>query len=220
MDLELQDLNRYSDIFPYNNTQVVLSGDTPIATYINADFIDSILEKGDRKIIAAQGPLKSSVEHFWRMIVEQNVKLIVTVCKLVEKRQSKCEKYWPDTDTSKDPYFKGINLNGMKVTMVKEKELGETLIERHFKISLKGQEHSVRQIHYIGWPDHGVPTGASMEDFHSTLNEFIHMLLNSAKEERAVVHCSAGIGRTGTTIALANLIISASSQINSGVRDP
>lgn len=77
----------------------------------------------------------------------------------------------------------------------------------------------VRQLHYIGWPDHGVPT-EKPDDFEYLLGELISMMLNSTKSQKAVVHCSAGIGRTGTTIALAHLLILIESQRNSGVKDP
>lgn len=60
-------------------------------------------------------------------------------------------------------------------------------------------------MHYVGWPDHGIPTGESMEDFKKTLHEFIHYILNY--DARAIVHCSAGIGRTGTIISLLHIIV-------------
>ena len=63
----------------------------------------------------------------------------------------------------------------------------------------------------MGWPDHGVPTGDSMNDFSTMLENLVHMLLSSSPEEKAIIHCSAGIGRTGTTAALAHLLISISS---------
>lgn len=75
-------------------------------------------------------------------------------------------------------------------------------------------------MHYIGWPDHGVPTGDSIEDFKLMLEDFINLVLNSALDEKAIVHCSAGIGRTGTTIALLQLIINTCAQKNNKVTDP
>jgi len=63
----------------------------------------------------------------------------------------------------------------------------------------------------LGWPDHGVPTGTSIDDFTLMLNHFITMILNSDPTEKAVIHCSAGIGRTGTTAALAHIMISVAS---------
>jgi protein tyrosine phosphatase len=82
---------------------------------------------------------------------------------------------------------------------------------------IDGKSHKVKQIHYTGWPDHGLPTGTSIEDFTLMLNELIDMLLNSEASEKAIIHCSAGIGRTGTTIALAHLLINICSQLNQGV---
>ena len=62
------------------------------------------------------------------------------------------------------------------------------------------------QIHYTGWPDHGVPSADSLECFQTMWELFTLMLLTSKPEEKAIVHCSAGIGRTGTTIGLAHII--------------
>ena len=73
-----------------------------------------------------------------------------------------------------------------------------------------GTEQNVTQIHFIGWPDHGVPDGGAIADFEVMLNYFVEWNLKSADEEKAVVHCSAGIGRTGTTISLMNTIIAIS----------
>ena len=76
---------------------------------------------------------------------------------------------------------------------------------------MPGQDSfEVQQYHYLGWPDHYSPTKESLEDFKTCLNKLITFLINSKEDEKALVHCSAGIGRTGTTIALANLILTIS----------
>jgi protein tyrosine phosphatase len=95
------------------------------------------------------------------------------------------------------------------------------VIERIFEVTSAGQAkpHVVRQLHYLGWPDHGVPDEQS-GDFEKLLFPFISYLLNSPVSERALVHCSAGIGRTGTTIALSELLISLASQRNRGLNPP
>lgn len=75
----------------------------------------------------------------------------------------------------------------------------------------------MRQLHYTGWPDHGVPSGDSMTSFQLMLEHFIMMLLTSGQNEKVVVHCSAGIGRTGTTISLAHNIVHLWAQRNAGL---
>jgi protein tyrosine phosphatase len=72
----------------------------------------------------------------------------------------------------------------------------------------------------LGWPDHGAPEGKRTDDFEKMLNFFIDWNLKSRSEEIAVVHCSAGIGRTGTTICLMQLLINISSQINNNIENP
>ena len=99
-------------------------------------------------------------------------------------------------------------------------ELTSHLTLRRFKLtdSMLGiTDREVAQLHYKGWPDHGVPSGNSMSSFTQMLEIFTLMLLTSEPSEKTVVHCSAGIGRTGTTIALAHLIINLYAQINQGI---
>ena len=78
----------------------------------------------------------------------------------------------------------------------------------------------VRQLHYTGWPDHGVPTDSSLMSFKRMFEIFLYMLLDSEPSEKAIVHCSAGIGRTGTTIGLAHLVSQLFAQKNAGVASP
>ena len=69
------------------------------------------------------------------------------------------------------------------------------------------ERREIRQLHYTGWPDHGVPSADSLQSFQRMFEIFTHMVLHSDQNEKAIVHCSAGIGRTGTTIALLHLIV-------------
>ena len=78
----------------------------------------------------------------------------------------------------------------------------------------------VQQLHYTGWPDHGVPSGATMDSFSQMLDLFVIHLLSSDPSEKSIVHCSAGIGRTGTTIGLAHMLVNTWAQRNNGVKDP
>lgn len=105
--------------------------------------------------------------------------------------------------------------------MLKKKRESNFLDSRELQAKLPdGTIKNVTQLHFIGWPDHGVPDGQAMDDFSSMLDRFIDWNLKSAPTEKAIVHCSAGIGRTGTTISLMETIINICAQRNAGVKDP
>lgn len=108
-------LNRYVDVIPYDDTRVILRdmGDDPQESYINADYVHSPANNKDRKIIASQGPRDNTTSHFWRMIVQENVTFIVTVCKLEESGIPKCHKYWPEEDSQVEPEIKSLLKTGM-----------------------------------------------------------------------------------------------------------
>lgn len=114
------------------------------------------------------------------MIAEQNVTLIISVCRLEESGRPKCHKYWPEGASDTDPAIKKLFITpGLKVTQTGARSLGPTLQERTFKVELDGKVMTTKQVHYLGWPDHGVPTGASIDDFTTMLDQLIAMLLNS-----------------------------------------
>lgn len=100
--------------------------------FVNANFVDSALKRGDRKMIAAQGPLEETVEAFWRMVLQEGVKLIVSVCKLQEGGRSKCHKYWPEG--TGDKVFEKVMSGAIQVKKVGEKKIGQTLVERTFEV--------------------------------------------------------------------------------------
>ncbi len=174
------------------------------------------MDANDKKIIAAQGPLGNTLEAFWRMVLQEKASLIVCVCKLKEGGRSKCHQYWPDEHNYKD--FAAFE--SLRVRTLEEKQLSDNLFERYFEVTEGEKRLVVKQLHYVGWPDHGVPSGKSIEDFENLLGQFVDFTLNSGKDERAVVHCSAGIGRTGTIITLLHVVINICAQKNAGVEDP
>ena len=83
-----------------------------------------------------------------------------------------------------------------------------------------GSVQLVTQIHFTGWPDHGVPADKAVQAFEKMLNHFVDWNVKSGPTEKAIVHCSAGIGRTGTTISLMEIIVNLYAQKNKGVADP
>ncbi|XP_076743117.1 receptor-type tyrosine-protein phosphatase beta isoform X2 [Maylandia zebra] len=187
--------NRYNNILPYDSTRVKLSyvDDDPCSDYINASYIPG--NSFRREYIATQGPLPGTKDDFWKMVWEQNVHNVVMVTQCVEKGRVKCDHYWP---FDQDPLYYG----DLIVQMLSESVLPEWTI-REFNIYSEEQlgfSRLVRQFHYTVWPDHGVPeTTQSLIQFVRTVRDYVNRTSGSGA---TVVHCSAGVGRTGTFIVL------------------
>jgi protein tyrosine phosphatase len=116
-----------------------LQGDPEENAYINANFVDSPLKEGDGKIIASQGPLETTFVDFWRMISEQNVTLVVSTCKLIEKMRPKCHQFWPNfpdnSNQSDADYAQQLAAVGISVTALEPVQLTRYLFVRRFKLS-------------------------------------------------------------------------------------
>ncbi|XP_064365108.1 receptor-type tyrosine-protein phosphatase beta isoform X2 [Dromaius novaehollandiae] len=191
--------NRYNNILPYDASRVKLSNvdDDPCSDYINASYIPG--NNFRREYIATQGPLPGTKDEFWKMAWEQNVHNIVMVTQCVEKGRVKCDHYWP---LDQDSLYYG----DLIVEMLSESVLPEWTI-REFKICSEEQLDStrlIRHFHYTVWPDHGVPeTTQSLIQFVRTVRDYINRTPNTGP---SIVHCSAGVGRTGTFIALDRIL--------------
>ncbi|GCB59983.1 hypothetical protein scyTo_0012648, partial [Scyliorhinus torazame] len=177
--------NRYGNIIAYDHSRVrlqPLEGDSN-SDYINANYVEGYHRANH--YIATQGPMQETVYDFWRMIWQENSATIVMVTNLVEVGRVKCCKYWPD-----DTEIYG----DIKVTLIETELLAEYVI-RTFAVEKRGAHEirEIRQLHFTGWPDHGVP-------YHATgLLGFVRRVKtkNPAGAGPIVVHCSAGAGRTG-----------------------
>ncbi|XP_074698048.1 receptor-type tyrosine-protein phosphatase eta isoform X1 [Strix aluco] len=188
--------NRYNNVLPYDISRVKLS-DQSSATddYINANYMPGYNSK--KAFIAAQGPLPNTIEDFWRMIWEKNIYSIVMLTKCVEQARTKCEQYWPDKQSK--------SYGDIIVTMVSEAVLPEWTV-RDFTVEKSNtpESHSVRQFHFTSWPDHGVPeTTDLLINFRHLVHEYSSQ---NPIDSPTLVHCSAGVGRTGTFIAIDRLI--------------
>ncbi|XP_029977351.1 receptor-type tyrosine-protein phosphatase H-like [Sphaeramia orbicularis] len=186
--------NRFTNILPYDWSRVKLtsSNSNSIDDYINANYMPGY--NSNREYIATQGPLPSTVNDFWKMIWEQRVKGIVMVTNCTEGGKTKCEQYWP---ADKQPIFHGQ----LTITLSSEQqETNWTLREFKLKHRQSSEERTVKHFHFTAWPDHGVPQGTEV------LVQFRGLVRSHIRAEAAgtptVVHCSAGVGRTGTIIAL------------------
>ncbi|XDV46065.1 hypothetical protein PO909_014028 [Leuciscus waleckii] len=183
--------NRYKDIVPFDHSRVKLSlikskHDTD---YINASFIKGVL--GSRAYIATQGPLPNTVLDFWRMLWEYNVQVVVMACREFEMGRKKCERYWPE---SKEDVFM---CEPFTIHYESDENKGEYLI-RTLKVTCKQESRTLKQLHYVNWPDHGVP-----DSIPAILELLQDMRIYQDHDEIPIcIHCSAGCGRTGALCAI------------------
>ncbi|XP_053570905.1 receptor-type tyrosine-protein phosphatase mu isoform X2 [Bombina bombina] len=182
--------NRYGNIIAYDHSRVRLQStdDESSSDYINGNYIDGYHRPNH--YIATQGPMQETVYDFWRMVWHENTASIIMVTNLVEVGRVKCCKYWPDdTEIYKD----------IKVTLIETELLAEYVI-RTFAVEKRGvhEIREIRQFHFTGWPDHGVP-------YHATgLLGFVRQVKAKSPSNAGpfVIHCSAGAGRTGCFIVI------------------
>lgn len=198
---ENRNKNRYKNILPFDHTRVILR-DTdpgiPGSDYINANLISSEEDLGieGKTYIATQGCLPSTLADFWWMVWQENTRVIVMTTKEVERGKNKCGRYWPEEGSSKD--YGRITVRNISESSNNDYILREFLVVNDNKDNQS--ERKIFHYHFTAWPDHGVPS-----DPGCVLN-FLHDV-NKRQEDipsagPVVVHCSAGIGRTGTFIVI------------------
>ncbi|CAK5010500.1 unnamed protein product [Meloidogyne enterolobii] len=190
-------LNRYEDVQLLDHSRVILKSSGGI-DYIHASHVKG----GPFPMICAQGPVDRTIGHFWTMVAENNCAVIVQLCQYVEDGRRKCADYFPQ----------GKSTNYGNVTVEQRGQTKESPSNPHvkrtlFNVALRGEKPmDVAHFRFDGWPDHDVP------DNPTSFRQFRLAILRQAIEKKCTVliHCSAGVGRTGTyaaiEIAIRNLI--------------
>ncbi|XP_070465998.1 receptor-type tyrosine-protein phosphatase F isoform X22 [Equus przewalskii] len=183
--------NRYANVIAYDHSRVILTSidGVPGSDYINANYIDGYRKQN--AYIATQGPLPETMGDFWRMVWEQRTATVVMMTRLEEKSRVKCDQYWP---------ARGTETYGLiQVTLLDTVELA-TYTVRTFALHRSGssEKRELRQFQFMAWPDHGVP------EYPTPILAFLRRVkaCNPLDAGPMVVHCSAGVGRTGCFIVI------------------
>ncbi|KAL3879952.1 hypothetical protein ACJMK2_032228 [Sinanodonta woodiana] len=184
--------NRYKDLYAYDINRVHLK---PLGNdesdYINASFVDGY--SVHRMYIASQGTTKQNINDFWRMLWQYDVEKIVMLTGLFEGGKHKCELYWPEGEGQTSTF------GCVAVTLV-DTDLFADYVIRTLEMSVNNESKRLTQFHYTAWPDKGVPRATS------SVVLFWNRVNREPTNKPIVVHCSAGIGRTGAYIALDILV--------------
>ncbi|XP_037894870.1 tyrosine-protein phosphatase 10D isoform X1 [Glossina fuscipes] len=186
--------NRFTNILPYDHSRFKLQpvDDDEGSDYINANYVPG--HNSPREFIVTQGPLHSTRDDFWRMCWESNSRAIVMLTRCFEKGREKCDQYWPN-DTV--PVFYG----DIKVQILNASHYPDWIMTE-FMVCRGSEQRIVRHFHFTTWPDFGVPNPPQ------TLVRFVRAFRDriGTDQRPIVVHCSAGVGRSGTFITLDRIL--------------
>ncbi|KAM6278481.1 tyrosine-protein phosphatase non-receptor type 3 isoform 5-T7 [Spheniscus humboldti] len=184
------DKNRYKDVLPYDATRIILQGDED---YINANYVNMEIPSVGivNRYIATQGPLPHTCAHFWQVVWDHKLSLIIMLTTLTERGRTKCHQYWPDPPDVMEYGSFRVRCHSEDCTIayvVREMVITNVETEQH---------HTVTHLQYVAWPDHGVP-----DDSMDFLEFVTCMRPKRVENEPVLVHCSAGIGRTGVLVTM------------------
>jgi len=189
--------NRYTDILALEGTRVHLPNTPYCSTdYINANFVNTEMSS----FICTQSPLVKTSFDFWLMVWNQKSTVIVALNRLIENKTIKGNRYWPD----KERKLKFENLTVKLLSTIPLPELH--VIIRRLKLYYNNTEREIYHLHYEGWPDYGVPQNTVEIRELVRIALFYQKLADSNTKEPMVVHCSAGIGRSGSFMVIVSIM--------------
>ena len=198
-------LNRHNDILPYKYNCVTTNNEIPNENnYVNASLIEGPFKEDKNLFIATQGPLSGTLFSFWSMVIFYKINLIIMLSNIIEEGREKSECYWP-IDKGKDLILQNENNEKIIISLINEKiEIKDSLLIRTLKIN---EEKEITQIHILCWNDHDIIKDELL------FKKILNILINNINDNRInfpdipiLIHCSAGVGRTGTFIAIYQII--------------
>ncbi|XP_020708529.1 tyrosine-protein phosphatase Lar isoform X6 [Athalia rosae] len=187
--------NRYANVIAYDHSRVILQSlDGMLGSdYINANYCDGYRKQN--AYVATQGPLQDTFADFWRMCWELRTSTIVMMTKLEERTRIKCDQYWPT---------RGADTYGQMTVNISDVQELATYCIRTFQVCRNGysERREIKQLQFTAWPDHGVP------EHPAPFLQFLRRVksLNIPESGPLVVHCSAGVGRTGCFIVIDSML--------------
>jgi len=204
LKLSNQCKNRYCGVNAVEDTRVHLRSKSGEDDYINANFVDGIHQNSKAAYIATQAPLPETFVDFWTMVWDENVLVLVMLTRLNENCKHKADKYWP---TSRRPKTFGevtVKLEGI------EKNARFQYKIKQFSLTRGSEKRIIKQYHFLAWPDHGVPSSPlpllhmlqAVETYHAQRLQELAASEVSPAHSPMLIHCSAGIGRTGAFIII------------------
>ncbi|KAG5674932.1 hypothetical protein PVAND_004876 [Polypedilum vanderplanki] len=181
-------LNRYANISPYDSNRVVLNEDEFENDYINASYVNGYYHS--KEYVAAQGPKPTTSFDFWRMVLQHKCESIVMLTSLVENNKVKCHEYFPKLNGH-------VKFDNIQIKCVEEQK-HPNYVRRILEVEKNDVKMSVKHYFFSKWPDHSSPNNPN------DLIDFIKIVRSERErpDNTFIVHCSAGVGRTGTFIAL------------------
>lgn len=205
---EFPDKNRYRDVGCWDQSRVELMQPTTSEDGVESDYIHANWVDGGRRpkeFICAQGPTDDTRDDFWQMVWEQRVPTIIMLCLCREDGRPKCAQYWPLRDSLRLESGYQIKFLHRETIQLADQVLVDTLLE--LKKGDSDETRTIRHTIHTNWPDRSVPSSAApLLGFISRVNQ-LHgemAMVNGWRGDECpkLVHCSAGIGRTGTLVAL------------------
>uniref|UniRef100_A0A7E4VDW4 Protein-tyrosine phosphatase n=1 Tax=Panagrellus redivivus TaxID=6233 RepID=A0A7E4VDW4_PANRE len=185
--------NRYKDVPCQDKCRVVVKWPGVAHDYIHANYVATPIS--DKRFICTQGPLEATVADFWHMTVQEEADSIIMLCNIMEKGMLKCFQYWP-AEENQTKVYGDVEVTNTLVRQLTPEEatvrLSVLLIK--WKLDGKTNQREVRHYQWIDWPDRGVPP--------CRLTSMVLLSHVRGTKKPIIVHCSAGIGRTGTIVAI------------------